>query len=889
MTIRSLDCLLKPSSIALVGASKTQGSIGWVLARNLISGGFDGPIMPVNPKHRSIGGVLTWPNVSSLPVVPELAVISTPPDVVPGAVAELREKGCKAAAIITAGFGESSDREGLERAEAVKRAAGDMRILGPNVLGVMVPGIGLNAGFAHKAPRAGDLALVAQSGAVLASTLDWADARQIGFSHMIALGDMLDVDFGDMLDYLGRAADVRAILLYIEAITDAREFMSAARAAARMKPVVVIKGGRQPEGARAASSHTGALAGSDEVYDAAFRRAGMLRVTDMSELFDAVETLSRAPRIRGPRMTILTNGGGMGVMATDSLIDNGGQLAELSPETMAGLDALLPTHWSRNNPVDIIGDARPERYTAAMQALLKDTGTDALLVLNTPTAVGDSVAAAQAVSDCAKDKNQPTILTCWLGTDSAAPARKIFASRRIPSYNTPGEATRAFMHLVRFHENQRLLMQVPPSVPQEFEPDTGFVRRALDGALADGREWLTEPEARKIFDAYGIPVVPTEVAGTAEDAAEIARTMPGPYVVKIVSQDITHKSDIGGVVMDLETPEAVETAANTVIGRALAAVPEARIEGVVVQQLVRRAGAYELIVGITEDPQFGPVVLFGQGGHAVEEIGDTAMALPPLNTLLARSLIERTRIYRLLKGYRNRPPVDLDAVILTIMQVAQLATDFAEIVELDVNPLLADDKGVLALDARIRIARTDRPAQARLAIRPYPRELESQVFLRDGRSIVTRPIRPEDAPALQEMVARAAPEDLRLRFFQPIRRLPEQLAARLTQIDYDREMAFVSFDPAEPESVTGVARLMADPDVREAEYAIIVRTDWKGKGLGYSLMQRLLNFARERGVTSIYGEVLRENETMLKMAEDLGFVGKPDPDDPSVIEVRRTP
>jgi acetyltransferase len=889
MSVRSLECLLKPSSIALVGASKTPGSIGWVLARNLIGGGFDGPIMPVNPKHRSIGGVLTWANVTSLPIVPELAVVSTPADVVPGVVAELREKGCRAVIIITAGFGEGGDREGLKRAEAVKSAAGDMRILGPNVLGVMVPGIGLNAGFAHKAPLAGDLAFVAQSGAVLASILDWAAARQIGFSHMVALGDVLDVDFGDMLDYLGREPEVRAILLYIEAIKNAREFMSAARAAARMKPVVLIKGGRRPEGARAASSHTGALAGSDEVYDAAFRRAGTLRVNDMAELFDAVETLSRSPQIRGQRMTILTNGGGMGVMATDALIDHGGQLAELSPETIAKLDAVLPSHWSRNNPVDIIGDATPDRYAAAMEALLGDPGTDALLVLNTPTAVGDPVSAAEAVADFSKRKNQPPILTCWLGTDSTSPARRTFASRGIPSYDTPGEATRAFMHLVRFHQNQRLLMQVPPSIPQEFEPDSETVRRSLDEALAAGREWLTEPEAKAILRAYGIGVVPTAAAATPEAAADAARNMPGPYVVKILSPDITHKSDVGGVVLDLATPEAVASAADTVIQRVGDAMPEARIEGVVVQQLVRRSGAYELIVGITEDPQFGPVVLFGQGGHAVEEIGDTAMALPPLNLLLARSLIERTRIYRLLKGYRNLPPADMDAVVLAIMQVAQLATDFAEIVELDINPLLADSDGVVALDARMRIAPSSMPAQARLAIRPYPKELEGEVFLRDGTAIATRPIRPEDAPALQDMVRRAAPEDLRLRFFQPIRRLPEQLAARLTQIDYDREMAFITFDPAEPEAVTGVARLMADPDVREAEYAIIVRTDWKGKGLGYALMHRLLNFARERGIETIYGEVLRENETMLKMAADLGFSARPDPEDPSLIEVRRSP
>jgi acetyltransferase len=886
MTVRSLESLLNPSSIALVGASKTPSSVGWVLARNLMSGGFDGPIMPVNPNHRAIGGVLTWPDVSSLPVVPELAVVSTPAEVVPDVVAELRDKGCKAVVVVTAGFGEGSDPKGYERAEALKQAAGDMRILGPNVLGVMVPGIGLNAGFSQRAPIAGDLAFVAQSGAVLASVLDWASRRGIGFSHLVALGDMLDVDFGDLLDYLGRKPEVRAVLLYVEAIHEARGFMSAARATARMKPVVVVKGGRRPEGAKAAMSHTGALAGSDEVYDAAIRRAGMLRVTDMAELFDAVETLSRAPRIRGRRMAIVTNGGGMGVMATDGLIDEGGQLATLSEETIARLDAVLPATWSRGNPVDIIGDATPERYEAALQIVLEDPDTDAVLVMNTPTAVGDSTAAARSVVDQLPKSRLP-ILTCWLGSDAATPARRLFAENGIPSYDTPGEAARAFMHMVRYRDNQALLMQVPPSVPQEFEPDRAAVRAMLDKVLNEGRQWLTEPESKEALRAYGLPAVETEIASTPEEAAASARGMQGPYVVKILSTDIVHKSDIGGVMLDLETPDAVEAAARTILSRASKLRPEARIEGIVVQQLVRRPGAYELIVGINDDAQFGPVVLFGKGGHAVEEIGDTAMALPPLNTLLARSLIERTRIYRRLRGYRDRAPVDMDALILAIMRVSQLAIDFAEIEELDINPLLADGSGVLALDARIRIAPAEGPAHARLAIRPYPKELEGDVHLRDGPAVFSRPIRPEDAPALQDMVSRASPEDLRLRFFQPIRRLPEQLAARLTQIDYDREMAFISFDPDEPEAITGVARLMADPDVQTAEYAIIVRTDWKRRGLGYALMSRLLSYAAERGIATIFGEVLRENENMLNMARDLGFSSRPDPDDPGVIEVRR--
>lgn len=884
MTLRSLESLFNPSSIALIGASKTPGTVGYVLARNLMSAGFDGPIMPVNPKHRSIGGVLTWPDVESLPVTPELAVISTPRDVVPAILADLRARGTKVAIVVTAGFGEGGDRSGLLLADALREAAGDMRIVGPNVLGVMVPAIGFNAGFAAKQPLAGDLAFVAQSGAVLASVLDWATARGIGFSHMVSLGDMQDVDFGDMLDYLGRDPHVRAILLYIEAIKDARKFMSAARAAARMKPVVVVKGGRQPEGARAARSHTGAMAGSDAVYDAAFRRAGMLRATDMAELFDAVETLSRAPRIVGERLAIITNGGGMGVLATDGLIDEGGTLAALSDETVGRLDAVLPPTWSRGNPVDIIGDAPAERYRAGMEALLADDEVDAILVLNTPTAVADSMVAAEAVVGTLGERHRP-VLASWLGAESVA-ARKLFATRGVPTYDTPGEAVRSFMHMVRYRRNQKMLMQVPPSVPQDFEPDSQAVRAMIDTVLGAGRDWLTEPEAKAVLRAYGVPVTDAVIAATPEEAAKAAADMPGPYVVKILSRDIVHKSDIGGVALDLDTPEAVGAATRTLLARAGERAPDAVIDGVAVQQMIRRPAAYELIVGVSEDPQFGPVLLFGQGGHAVEEIGDTAMALPPLNSLLARSLIERTRIYRLLRGYRDYPPVALDAVVLTLIQVAQLATDFAEIVELDINPLLADPDGVIALDARIRITPAPGPAHARLAIRPYPQEMEGHVHLRDGAEVAVRPIQPEDAPALHEMVSRAAAEDLRLRFFQPMRRLPEQLAARLTQIDYDREMAFISLDPADG-TITGVGRLMADPDLSEAEYAIIVRTDWKGRGLGYALMNRIIAFAEERGIGTVHGEVLRENEPMLRMAKDLGFTAVPNPDEMGIIDVRR--
>lgn len=891
MSLRDLDKVFYPSSIALVGASKHEGSLGAVLARNMLTGGFDGPIMPVNPHYRAIGGVLTWKDIASLPIVPDLGIVATPPDSVPDVIRDLREKGAKGAVIITAGFGEGNDSEGRARMEKLREAAGPLRIMGPNVLGLMVPGIGLNASFAHIQPLKGDLAFVAQSGAMLTSVLDWATARGIGFSHMVSLGDMADIDFGDMLNFLVNDPKVRAILLYVEAIRDTAKFMSAARAASRTKPVVVIKAGRAAEGAKAASSHTGALAGSDRVYDTAFRRAGMLRVYDMQELFDAVQTLSSRVRRsgiqqRGDRLAILTNGGGIGVLATDSLIEQGGHLAELKPETIAALDEVLPKTWSHGNPIDIIGDAPGERYKAALETLLTDRSVDAVLVLNCPTAIGDPLDAAQATVTATAGKQVP-VFTSWIGEHSTADARRLFVRNGIPTYNTAEEAVRAFMHNVRYDRNQQQLMQVPSATLKDWTPDRAKVRAIIDDALKENREWLSEAEAKTVLSAYGIPVARTLTATSPDEAYEAARSF-GPdemVAVKILSRDITHKSDVGGVVLNLETPEQVREAARTMLDRMTREFPDARIEGVTVQQMVRRPKAHELIVGINDDPQFGPVILFGKGGKEVEVVGDTAMGLPPLNASLARSLIEDTHIYALLKGYRDEPAADLDAIGRTLTLVSQLAIDFAELKELDINPLIADAHGVIALDARIKVAKAVGNPHDRLAIKPYPEDLEGEIALRDGRHMSVRPIRPEDAPSLMEMVTRTDDEDIRMRFLHPMRKLPEQLAARLTQIDYSREMAFIAYFPDTPDEILGVVRLIADPDGIRAEYAIMVRSDWKGAGIGFALMNKAIAYARASGIREIFGEVLTENRGMLMLCRELGFRIETDPDDQSLRHV----
>ena len=874
MTVRNLDRVFRPRSIALIGASRRPGALGHVMARNMVEAEFPGMLMAVHPEADSIEGIRCWKDVAALPETPDLAVIATPPETVPGLVDALAKRGAGGVVVITAGFSEGGRARGQALQKAMCEAARPalLRIVGPNCLGIMVPQARINASFAHIAPPAGDIACVAQSGAVIASVLDWASERGIGFSHLVSLGDMADVDFGDMLDWLAADADTRAILLYVEAVTAARKFMSAARAASRAKPVIVIKAGRHPEGAKAVASHTGALAGSDAVYDAAFRRAGMLRVGDLAELFDAAATLAVAREIRGDRLAILTNGGGVGILATDALIDRGGRLAALSAETIARLDAVLPPTWSRGNPVDIIGDATGERYAAGLAPLLADPGADAVLVLNCPTAIASSTDAGKAVADLAAGSTRP-VLGSWLGEAGREDIRQRFATARIPFYDTPESAVRGFMHLVEYRRAQTQLMETPPSLPPGLAADVDAVRVTIAGVLAEGRSWLTEPEAKSVLAAYGVPVTPTRIAATPDEAADLAAALGLPAAVKILSPDITHKSDIGGVALNLETAGAVRDAAAAMLQRIRAAAPKARLTGFTVQPMERRADAIELIVGAKEDPQFGPAILFGHGGVAVEVLRDTAIALPPLNLGLARELMARTRVNALLQGYRDQPPAAIDDIALALARVSQLVVDHAEIAELDINPLLARPDGVVALDARIRVVAATRPGTARLAIRPYPSELETVVELQDGSRMKLRPVRPEDEPLFQELFRKLSPEAVRLRFFAPLKHLTHEFAARLTQIDYDREMALVAVpaDPAAAPEVFGVARFAADPNIERAEYAVTVRSDVTGRGLSVALMETLIAYARKRGLKELYSHVLAENRRMLNLCRRLGF------------------
>lgn len=880
MSLRHLDRLLSPASVAVFGASNRPGSVGATVWRNLRAGRFAGPVYGVNPKHGALDGVPVFSSAAHLPAAPELALICTPPATVAPLVAELGALGTRAVVIVTAGLSADQKQAALDAARPYT-----LRLLGPNCLGLLSPHIGLNASFAHTDALAGDLAFVSQSGALVTAVLDWTRSRGVGLSHLISLGEHCDVDFGDLLDHLANDARTRSILLYVEAIESPRKFMSAARAAARNKPVIVVKAGRAGNGMKAAASHTGALAGSDTVYDAAIRRAGMLRVNTLQELFLAAETLARFRSNRSTAITVMTNGGGAGVMAADAAAHEGVALAEPGADLLARLDAVLPAHWSRANPVDIIGDAPAERYAQTLSALLGDASAGAVLFVHAPTAIVRSEDIARACLPLVRE-HASRIMSSWLGDNAVAQARKLFEDAGAADYSTPEEAVHAFSMLQTYRRNQEILTETP-SASRNALPDAASVRGSLDAALAEGREWLGEQEAKALLKAYGIEVVPTvAVAATAAAATRAARETGYPVALKIRSRDITHKSDVGGVRLGLGDEAALAGAAREMLAAVQAARPGARIDGFTVQPMVRRPHAHELIVGASIDSVFGPVILCGQGGTAVEVIGDTAIALPPLNRALAHELVSRTRVARLLAGFRDHPPARLEALYDVLVAVSQMLADLPQLAELDINPLWVDEHGALALDARVRLSPTPVAGAERFAILPYPAQwVRAQVW--NGRPIVVRPIRPEDEPQHRRFLESLEPEDIRLRVFSTRNDLPRSELARLTQIDYDREMAFIAegIDAQGRAETLGVARTVSDPDNVEAEFAIIVRSELKGQGLGTLLFGQLIEHARQRGTERLVGLVLRENTRMLKLARAMGFSA--DPAEPPASGLRR--
>ena len=872
MSTRNLDSLMAPRSVVAIGASERPGSVGAAVTHNLLAGGFKGDIHLVNRKGGTIAGRTVFKRVSDLPEPADLAVIMTPAETIPALITALGQAGTHAAVVISAGPGSGPDAGAVNarwRQRLLNAAKPHLlRIVGPNCIGYAAPGLGLNASFGPTRLKGGRIAAVAQSGAVLAGLADWGVAQGIGFSHLISMGDMADVDFGDVLDMLARDLETRAVLMYVEGITQARKFMSAARGLARIKPVIVLKGGRHAAAAQATASHTGSMAGSAAVYDAAFARAGLVRVLGLGELFDAAETLGHSIAPRSERLAILTNGGGAGIIATDLLMDEGGELATLLPRTIGNLDKQMPRAWSRANPVDIVGDADGARYAAALNGLADDRGVGAVLAMNVPTALTSSVEVARAIVGAPGAKVVP-VIGCWIGGPEAQAGRNVLHDAGIPAYDTPLRAVRGFMHLVEYRRGQRALQRTPPSVP-EVRSDTDLVRAIVQGALAEKRSVLTEPEAKRVLAAYGIPVVPTEIVRDAAGAAAAAVRIGFPVAVKILSRDITHKTDVGGVALDLMSEQAVLDAVREMTGKVLVVANKARIDGFVVQPMIRRPHAVELILGAAEDAVFGPIILVGHGGVAAEVIDDKALALPPLDPVLAEDALSRTRVDRLLRGYRDRAPADRAAVGEVMIRLSQLIADVGEIAELDINPLLADADGVIALDARIVVQRLKKGPEraARFAIRPYPVELETEVEHR-GEKLRLRPIRPDDEPMLRAFTRRMTPEDVRMRFFGPLREMSHELAARLTQIDYDREMAFLLLEGGK--DLVGVGRLVADPDFQQAEFALTVASDRQGRGYGELLLRHVLIYGKTRGIKRVVGHVLRENSKMLDLAKHLGF------------------
>lgn len=894
MSIYRLKNLLAPRSVALIGASPRQGSVGRAILGNIQKAQFKGEFGLVNSRYSEIDGIKASGSLATLSFAPELVVITAPAKAIPVLIDEAGRCGTAGAVIVSAGLGHGKG----SMAEAAEQAAKKygMRLIGPNCLGMMLPDANLNASFSAHMPSAGNLALISQSGAIAAGMVDWAAQRAVGFSGIVSIGDQLDVDIADLLDYFALDGKTQAILLYIEAVKDARKFMSAARAAARIKPVVVVKSGRMAQGAKAAATHTGALAGSDAVYDAAFQRAGMLRVSDLRELFDCAETLGRLKSPPGKRLAILTNGGGIGVLAVDRLAELSGVPAEMTPDLRAKLDAVLPPTWSGSNPVDIAGDADPARYAAALEILLGDPGSDAVLVMNVQTAIARADDIATTVTGVveAYRRKRPgwvkPILAVWVGAEPSI--GDLLSRAGIPNYLTEDDAVRGFMYLVRHREVVEALAQVPPAMPAGFVPDVARARSIVAAALSDGRRWLDPTEVNQLFDAYEIPMVSVLAAADPDQAAiQAAPLFAGgaTVVVKIMSRDIAHKSDVGGVILNLSTVDAVRKATEDILARAKALRPDARISGVMVQAMVLRPKARELILGLADDPTFGTVVVFGRGGTAVEIINDKALALPPLDLQLTRSLIERTRVSRLLRAYRDVPAVKDDAVAMVLVKLAQMAADIPDIRELDINPLLADETGVLAVDARVAVGRIARKFQgagpANFAVRPYPSQWQRHIEVKGGWRVFVRPIRPEDEPQIHELLRHVAGHDLRLRFFAPMKEFSHEFIARLTQLDYARAMAFVAFDEVTNE-LLGVVRIHSDSIYESGEYAILLRSDLKGRGLGWSLMQLITEYARSEGLKAISGDVLTENTVMLAMCRNLGFQVKSDPVEHDICNVK---
>ena len=871
MSVENLDKIFQPKSIAVVGASERKGSVGAALMHNLIERGFLGEIFPINPNHKKIGKLPACPSIRDLESPVDMAVISTPITSVPQIVKDCVDIGVGGAVIISAG-GKEIGEHGKKLEAAIQKEVGHsgLRIIGPNCVGVMSGRSKLNASFANQMPLSGKMAFISQSGAICTAILDLSIKENIGFSYFVSLGDMLDVDFGDMIDYLGGESEVSSIVMYVESLTNFRKFMSAARAVSQVKPIIVLKAGRTQAGALAAASHTGAMAGEDSVYDAAFQRAGILRVKTFEELFDCAELLAKQPKPAGPGLAIITNAGGPGVMATDALSDFGYEPVSLSAETFQKLNEILPPYWSKRNPIDMLGEAKPELYRKVVEICLNAKEVNGLLIMSAPQALADTAEVAAALVDLIRQKPIP-IITSWVGGGDMQTGRDIFNQAGIPTFDTPERAVRAFMDIYRFSKNIEMLQQIPSRLPKRLEFDRPKAKALIKAGLSADNGLLTEVESKALLSAYGIPVDPIETANSREEAVQKATKIGFPLVMKINSRDITHKSDAGCVLLDLKNKTDVADGFETIVQNARLYDSKARIDGVTVQPMLTRPD-YELILGAKKDRDFGPVILFGMGGIFTEVIKDRAIAFPPLNRLLAKRLMEQTRVYQLLQGYRNIPSANLELLEEILIRLAQLVTDFSEIEELDINPLFITENDACAVDARVLLKPSQISAPLHLVISPYPDQYEEFTQTSTGIDIFVRPIRPEDAPLLVELFESLSPQSVYRRFFTPMKRLPHSMLARFTQIDYDRHIALVAFSVSKSEeSMLGVARVILERNQKEAEFSIVVGDPWQGKGIGAALLQRCISIAKERGIEKVMGTVLAENTQMLALGKKFGF------------------
>ena len=889
-TNRPLSPIFSPKSVAVIGATETLNSVGRTILENLIKGGFTGKIFPVNPKRPTVLGIQAYPSITAVPEKTDLAVIITPPATVPAIVKDCGKAGVKGVIIISAGFkeigpvGVELERQVLEEANKA-----GIRIVGPNCLGVMVPGAKLNATFAADMAKPGSVGFISQSGALCTAILDWSLKENVGFSAFVSLGSMLDVGWGDLINHLGDDPNTKSIVIYMESIGDARAFLSAAREVALTKPIIVIKPGRTEAAAKAAASHTGSLTGSDEVLQAAFQRVGVLRVEAISELFDMAEVLGKQPRPKGPRLTIVTNAGGPSVIATDMLIGSGAQLADLTPETMAAFNAILPPTWSHNNPVDIIGDAKPELYAKSLEIAAKDPNTDGILVILTPQAMTDPTATAQCLVPYAHIPNKPVIAS-WMGADIVAKGEDILNAANIPTFKYPDRAAKSFYYMWRYSENLRQLYETPASAPEE---ERGEIDREKAAAIIaevrkSGRTLLTEFESKKLLAAYGIPTVETHIATSESDAIKQAARLGFPVVLKLHSETITHKTDVGGVQLNLRTASAVRQAYKAIETACTKKVGKEHFQGVTVQPMIKLDG-YEIIIGSSLDPQFGPVLLFGTGGQLVEVFKDRALGLPPLNATLARRMMERTKIYTALKGVRGRKATNIAAIEQLLVRFSQLVVEQPWISEIDINPLLVSAERIFALDGRVVLHPLDTPEDKlpHSAIRPYPIQYATPWKMKNKAPLIIRPIKPEDEPLMVKFHETLSEESVYNRYFSALKLSQRVAHERLTRIcfnDYDREIALVAelkVAKGEPKKILGVGRMSKQHSAGTAEFSVLVSDEWQRQGLGCELLRRLIEIGRDEKLKSLSGVILADNHAMQHICRKVGFKVVHDPDNNS--------